>query len=129
MIYFNNSDVKLTPGYEVQKMFGNNAGDEYIESIFTIDNANADVQKRIAKSVVIDAKTGYLIVKLVNLLPVETTIDFKDLNLSNYNVEKTVLQGNPDDKNVKPVTTKDAVQNNKLVLPKYSFTVLKIKTK
>jgi len=129
MIYFNNSEIKLTPGYEVQKMFGTNAGDEYIESNFTTDNINADVHKRIAKSVVRDAKTGDLIIKLVNLLPVETTVDVKDLNLSNYNIEKTVLQGNPDEKNVKPVTTTDVVLNNKLVLPKYSFTVLRLKAK
>ena len=127
MIYFNNSEVKLTPGYEVQKMFGNNAGDEYVESNFIIDNTNADVQKRIAKSVVRDAKTGDIIIKLVNLLPVEATVDFKAFNLANYKIEKTVLQGNPDDKNVQPVTTSDAVQNSKLVLPKYSFTVLRLK--
>lgn len=129
MIYFNNSEIKLTPGYEVQKMFGTNAGDEYIESNFTTDNLNADVQKRIAKSVVRDAKTGDLIIKLVNLLPVEVSVDVKDLNLSNYNIAKTVLQGNPDEKSVKPVTTTDVVLNNKLVLPKYSFTVLRIKAK
>jgi alpha-L-arabinofuranosidase len=127
MIYFNNSEIKLTPGYEIQKMFGNNAGEEYIESSVTVDHGNADVQKRIAKSVVRDAKTGDLIIKLVNLLPVEATVDVKDLNLSNCNIEKTVLQGNPDEKNVKPVTTTDVVLNNKLVLPKYSFTVLRIK--
>lgn len=129
MIYFNSSEVRLTPGYEVQKMFGNNAGDEYIESNVTIDHTNADVQKRIATSVVRDAKTGDLIIKLVNLLPVETTVDVKDLNLSNHPVEKTVLQGNPDEKNVKPVTVTEAVQSNKLVLPSYSFTVVRIKFK
>ena len=129
MIYFNNSEIKLTPGYEVQKMFGNNAGEEYIESSVTVDHGNADVQKRIATSIVKDAKTGDLIVKLVNLLPVEATVDVKDLNLSHYNIAKTVLQGNPDEKNVKPVTTTDVVLNNKLVLPKYSFTVLRIKAK
>ncbi|MFY7840977.1 MAG: alpha-L-arabinofuranosidase C-terminal domain-containing protein, partial [Lacibacter sp.] len=129
MIYFNNSEVKLTPGYEVQKMFGNNAGNEYIENRIAVDNGNTDVQKRIATSVVKDAKTGDLIIKLVNLLPVEATVDVKDLQLGNYQVEKTVLQGNPDDKNVKPLVTTDVLQNNKLVLPKYSFTVLRIKNK
>ncbi|RXK62239.1 alpha-L-arabinofuranosidase [Lacibacter luteus] len=129
MIYFNNSELKPTPGYEVQKMFGNNAGEEYIESSVTVDHGNADVQKRIATSIVKDVKTGDLIIKLVNLLPVEATVDFKDLQLGNYQIEKTVLQGNPDDKNSKPVVTKEAVQNNKLLLPKYSFTVLRIKMK
>ena len=129
MIYFNNSEIKLTPGYEVQKMFGTNAGEEYIESNITSDNTNADVQKRIAKSVVRDATTGDIIIKLVNLLPVEAIVDFKDVNPGNYKIEKTMLQGNPDDKNVKPVTTNDALQNNKLVLPKYSFTVLRLKNK
>lgn len=129
MIYFNNSELKLTPGYEVQKIFGNNAGEEYIENGIAVDNGNTDVQKRIATSVVRDVKTGDLVIKLVNLLPVEAAVDFKDISLSNYSIEKTVLQGNPDDKNVKPVTTTNAIQNNKLVLPKYSFTVLRIKSK
>ena len=129
MIYFNNSEVKLTPGYEVQKMFGNNAGDEYIESSVTIDNLNDDVQKRFAKSVVRDTNTGDVIIKLVNLLPVEVTVDCKEFSLGNYKIEKTVLQGNFDDKKVQPVTNNITVQNNKLVLPKYSFTVLRLKNK
>ena len=129
MIYFNNSEVKLTPGYEVQKMFGNNAGDEYIESSVKIDNLNDDVQKRFAKSVVRDTNTGDVIIKLVNLLPVEVTVDCKEFSLGNYKIEKTVLQGNFDDKKVQPVTNNITVQNNKLVLPKYSFTVLRLKNK
>ncbi|MGC4102607.1 alpha-L-arabinofuranosidase C-terminal domain-containing protein [Ferruginibacter sp.] len=127
MIYFNNSEIKPTTGYEVQKMFGNNSGDEYIESTVSIDNNNTDVQQRIARSVVRDTKTGELFIKLVNLLPVAATIDFKNIVFSDYTTARTILQGNPDDKNVKAVTTQNDVQSNQLVLPAYSFTVLQMK--
>ncbi|MFN8252475.1 MAG: alpha-L-arabinofuranosidase C-terminal domain-containing protein [Ferruginibacter sp.] len=129
MIYFNNSEVKPTTGYEVQKLFGNNTGDEYIESVMSVDHNNTDVQKRIARSVVRNTKTGELFVKLVNLLPVETTVDCKNVSFSDYSIQKTVLQGSPDDKTAKPVTTQEILQNNTVILPAYSFTVLKLKGK
>ena len=70
LIYFNNTEVKPTVGYYAQQMYGQNAGSEYIASSVTLDNAQDAVKKRIGVSVVRDGKTGDMIVKLVNLLPV-----------------------------------------------------------
>jgi len=129
LIYFNNSEVKPTPGYEVQKLFGNNVGDEYIANTLSTDNQNVDIRKRIAHSVVCDTKTGDLLVKLVNLLPVETNVEFKNFTDLSRKIEKTVLQGNPEDKTAKPAYEIIDIHDNKIVLPEYSFTILKIKRK
>ena len=71
LIYFNSTEVKPTVGYWVQQLFGNNIGDEYIYSGIELSNKWDTVSKRIAKSIVRDSKTGDIIVKIVNLLPVE----------------------------------------------------------
>ena len=62
--------MKPTVGYYAQQMYGQNAGSEYIASSVTLDNAQDAVKKRVGVSVVRDGKTGDMIVKLVNLLPV-----------------------------------------------------------
>ena len=71
LIYFNNREVKPTTGYYVQKLYGQNAGNEYLPSKITLDNRDDQVRKRIAASIVRDSASGDVIVKLVNLLPVE----------------------------------------------------------
>src|SRR5690606_14267790 len=54
LIYFNNTDVKLTVGYYVQQLFGHNAGNEYLPIQMTLSDNREDVKKRIAASFVRD---------------------------------------------------------------------------
>jgi alpha-L-arabinofuranosidase len=131
LIYFNNTEVRPTVGYEVQKLYGQNAGDQYIPSEISLSNNQENVKNRIALSVVRDSKTNDLIVKLVNLLPVavNSLIDLKNANLGNKEAVKTVLKGDPSDKNSKPVVSICSVSELKNVeIPPYSFTVYRIKT-
>lgn len=130
LIYFNNTEVKPTVGYYVQKLYGENAGDEYLASYMDISSHDEKVKKRIACSVVRDSKTNDTIIKLVNLLPVEVkpALDINPLNITGEKVIKTVLTGQPEDKDAKPEETLITVSDIKdLRLPAYSFTVLRIK--
>jgi alpha-L-arabinofuranosidase len=132
LIYFNNTEVRPTVGYEVQKLYGQNAGDEYIPSEITLSNNQENVKNRIAISVVRDSKTNDLIVKLVNLLPVAvtTSIDLKNENLENKETIKTLLKGDPSDRNAKPIVSACSISElMKTELPAYSFTVYRIKIK
>ncbi len=138
MIYFNNTQVKPTTGYYVQKLFGNNAGDKYARTAVTLlnengralpDNArNAPLLKRFASSCVIDTKTNTATVKIVNLLPfeVKTTLKLDNLVPSQVNATMTVLSGKPDDVNVRPAEPKDVTLDSStaLALKPFSLTVL-----
>lgn len=129
LIYFNNTEVKPTVGYYVQQLYGQHSGDEYLTSKIELsDNRNA-VQKRIAKSIVRDSKTGDVIVKLVNMLPVEVNakLDLTGINITNPVASRTLLTGAPDDKSAKPVSDSFNAGDN-CKLPAYSFTVLRFKT-
>ena len=64
LIYFDNTNIYLTPDYYVQKLFGQNSGDEYIPSMISLSDNNEDVQKRVASSLVYDSKSGDYILKL-----------------------------------------------------------------
>jgi len=129
LIYFNNTEVKPTVGYWVQKLFSNNAGEEYIPAKVETTTDNPKVRARFAHSIVRDAATGDYIVKLVNLLPVETTVSFRNFDFENSPVEKTVLTGDPADRAAKPTTDNVVLNDNNVVLPAYSFTVLRVKNK
>jgi alpha-L-arabinofuranosidase len=133
LIYFNNTQVKPTVGYHVQKLYGINAGNEYLPATITLSNNQDAVKKRIAYSVVRDTKSKDLIIKLVNLLPVAvpSEIDLKNIRLAGTNAVKTVLQGNdPSDKNAMPVESTIEVSDKFIAeVPAYSFTVIRIKTK
>jgi len=133
LIYFNNTQVKPTVGYQVQKLYGLNSGNEYLPATITLSNNQDAVKKRIAYSVVRDAKSKDLIIKLVNLLPVAvpSEIDLKNITVTGTNAVKTVLQGNdPSDKNAVPVESTIAVSEKlRSELSPYSFTVIRIRTK
>lgn len=128
LIYFNNTEVKPTVNYEVQKLFGNNSGNEYLPANIKLSNEDEVVKKRFAISVLRDSSDGSLIVKMVNLLPVATSVNLDLSNLSaGSKAEKSVLQGNPDDKSVPVIVTTVSIGAElKEVLPPYSFTVCKI---
>lgn len=66
MLYFNNDTVKLTPSYEVQKLFSTHGGDVYVNSHI---NLPEEYQKWVGTSVVKDTKNNITWVKVVNALP------------------------------------------------------------
>ena len=66
LIYFDNTSVKTTPDYEVQKMFATHNGSVYIESNLDIDEA---LRKFVGISVVRNTHTGKTWLKIVNILP------------------------------------------------------------
>ncbi|MDR1504483.1 MAG: carbohydrate binding domain-containing protein [Prevotella sp.] len=129
LIYFNNTEVKPTVGYYVQQLYGQHSGDEYLTSKIELSDNRDAVQMRIAKSIVRDSKTGDVIVKLVNMLPVEVNakLDLAGINITNPVASRTLLTGTPDDKSAKPVSDSFNVSDS-CKLPAYSFTVLRFKT-
>jgi alpha-L-arabinofuranosidase len=87
------------------------------------------VRKRIGVSVVRDAHTGDMIVKLVNLLPVAARmeVELPSLEGMKKTAVKTVLAGDPKDKNARPVESAMEVSEKFAhELPAYSFTVIRI---
>lgn len=130
LIYFNNKEVKPTVGYYTQLLYGQNAGDTYLPSDRKLDNSRADVQKRIASSVVRDSRTGDVIIKMVNLLPVsvKTTVNCPDID-SQQAVLK-VLSGKPADRQAKPVESALSVSERfDYEMPAYSLSVIRITDK
>ncbi|HBB00403.1 MAG TPA: alpha-L-arabinofuranosidase [Porphyromonadaceae bacterium] len=131
LIYFNNTEVKPTVGYYVQKLFGHHAGSEYIASRIIPSDNREDVRKRIAASFVTDKETNDLIIKLVNLLPVtvSSNIDLTDMQIpGNAPAMLTVMQGNLDDETVRPEESALAVSGQlDYDLPAYSFSIIRIK--
>lgn len=132
LIYFNNAAVKTTVGYEVQKLYGIHAGDQYLPSLISLSNNQEAVRKRVAVSIVRATGSKDIIIKMVNLLPVpvNTTVDLNGITPAGTGAVKTMLQGQPADKNVKPVTEPFTVGGtSSTALPAYSFTVIRIPTK
>ena len=130
MIYFNNTEAKPTVNYYVQKMYGQNAGDLYLASDVKLSDSNPDVRKRIAMSVVKDSKTGDVMVKLVNVLPVaiNAKVNLEGVAVVPQLARKTVLTGDLNEKHLQPTT--GTVQIDKAFdcqLPAYSFTVIRIR--
>lgn len=131
MIYFDNGSVSPTVGYYVQKMFGNNSGDSYVPADRTLDNSRADVDLRVASSVVVDSNTGDVILKLVNMLPVEvnTTADLSSLT-DGGRASLTVLSGSPSDTDAKPVDSSVAFGSKfSYAMPPYSLSVIRMRGK
>ena len=129
LIYFNNKEVKPTVDYYVQQLYGQNAGNEYITSKVSLDNNQTSVRKRIGVSVVRDVPSGDLIIKLVNMLPVNVNaeLEFPLLKGKHMTAVKTVLVGRPDDKEVHPISENMDVGEQFLCeSPAYSFIVIRI---
>ncbi len=131
LIYFNNQEVKLTTGYQVQKMYAHNSGDTYIMSTMHLSDNNPKVRARIARSVIRDSATGDIIIKLVNLLPVEVQARFvfESGGISGKNLPacKTVLTGKPTDTELLPSVSEMEIGNHGTCeMPPYSFVVIRI---
>lgn len=130
LIYYNNTEVRPSPGYAVQKMFAENSGDTYIATELKVETRNESIRKRITASLVYDSNTNDFILKLVNLLPVETTIE---LNMpfiqgEHSTCERQILCGEPTD--VTYTIEKDNIRlspSQTYRLPKRSLTVLRIR--
>lgn len=130
LIYFNNREVRPTTGYYVQKLYGQNAGDHYIPSQINLDNQDGRVKLRVGSSIVRDSKTGDVIVKLVNLLPVsiETDVRLPGMDGIQSSATRTVLAGAPEATPLPVTDTIEAGTSFKQELPAYSFTVIRLKT-
>ena len=129
LIYFNNREVRPTTGYYVQKLYGQHAGDHYIPSQVNLDNQDSRVKLRVG-SIVRDSKTGDVIVKLVNLLPVsiETDVRLPGMDGIQSSATRTVLAGAPEATPLPVTDTIEAGTSFKQELPAYSFTVIRLKT-
>lgn len=130
LIYFNGSEVKPTVNYYVQQLYGNNPGDSYLQSFVKLSD-NSEVNKRLGISVVTDAATGDLIIKIANVLPVSVMPEIALQNITAKGAATyTVFAEKPDSKTGRPVTTSiPAQQALSKELPPYSFTVIRFKTK
>ncbi|MFV0471937.1 MAG: alpha-L-arabinofuranosidase C-terminal domain-containing protein [Paludibacteraceae bacterium] len=132
LIYFNNAEVKPTVGYFVQKLFGQNSGDIYVNSKTIFSTKNENVRKQIASSIVKESKTGDYILKLVNILPTATNVEV-EFDGSVYfqpTAEKSVLSGMPQDKKARPIS--EIIETGgslKYTLLPYSFTVIRLQAK
>lgn len=129
LIYFNNQEVKPTVGYYTQQLYGQNSGDIYLPADRTADNDRTDVNRRIATSVVKDSRTGDVIIKLVNLLPVEVHARMACPGLPGGKAVVKVLAGAPDDKSARPVEdTLQVGEQFDYEMPAYSLSVIRVKS-
>lgn len=134
MIFFDNTNICLTPNYYVQQMFSTNQGDNYYSKAVSVDPRDTTL----AASCVQDSKTGDVILKLVNASAEskKMTVNLAVFGKINAEAEQTLLSGKPDAENtvdnprnivpvksvlkVRPKFTYDA--------PPMSLTVIRIKT-
>ena len=147
LIYFDNTSVQPTVNYYVQKLYGNNSGDEYIYSDMELTPPDlptgavkastqqmAAAEKRIAHSVVRDSKTGDIIIKLVNCtnLPVSVDVNLGGNPSAVRQATITTLAGNkPGDVNkdgsLAPAeTTAELANTFTQQMPAYSFIVIRL---
>jgi alpha-L-arabinofuranosidase len=100
LIYFNNSTVVPTANYYVQQLFGQNQGTEYVAGVVA-PPAGAVADTTVAASCVRDAKTGDVILKLVNASATAQPfqVDLSGLKGVNLAATRTVFTGDKDAKN------------------------------
>ena len=130
LIYFTNTEVLPTVNYEVQRLYGQNAGNQYVPSLLTVNTLDDKVLKRVACSIVKDSETNEMIVKIANLLPVDVNVDldWSALGVTSSVVKKYTLSGEPTDSKAKVVESSEEIQQGKkMVLGRYSFVVLRVK--
>ncbi|HET9503898.1 MAG TPA: alpha-L-arabinofuranosidase C-terminal domain-containing protein [Hymenobacter sp.] len=100
LIYFNNRTVVPTANYYVQQLFGQNQGTEYVSGVVA-PPPGAVADTTVAASCVRDAKTGDVILKIVNasatVQPFQ--VDLSGLKGVNLAATRTVFTGDKDAKN------------------------------
>lgn len=132
LIYFNNSEVHPTASYYTQRMFGQNSGDEYIPAELNTYQQDRKVNLRIGQSVIRESKTGDIIIKLVNLLPISVNTNLYLPSLQGYNpiASTSILTGDIRSKTAIPVNGNLAIgEKFSYKMPQYSFTVIRITAK
>ncbi|MCX8157377.1 MAG: alpha-N-arabinofuranosidase [Verrucomicrobiae bacterium] len=133
MIYFNGTQVFLTPNYYVQQLFSRNNGDRALD--FAFQGARPAMM---AVSAVRDSRTGHLVLKLVNggESAVTLNIDFNGLPERDMAAPRWLLTGpgpdafNADDQPpvLKPVSQEITVRPRwEYQAPPYSLTVIRIR--
>ena len=129
LIYFTNTEVSPSTGYEVQRLFGQNSGTHYLPSTILLAEPNGDVQRRVAVSVVLDEDTGDWILKCVNMLPVTNEVSMQlPAETPNQVKMSQVLTGKIGDARLKAVDHPAVVEEGKLKvsLPAYSFFIVRL---
>lgn len=135
LIYFTNTEVKPTANYFVQMLFGQHSGTKYQPAALSIQDANGknvsdEAKLRLASSIVRDEKTGDVIVKLVNMLPVAATVDIpvQVLQPGAKSVKSYLFTGPGDSRKSTLSEEKLSVEAAmKIELQPYSLRVLRIK--
>ena len=146
LIYFNNTELKPSCNYFVHRAFGQNAGDEYVFSNLQAKYNGyddlytpLDLDQRVRNSVVIDSKTGDIIIKLVSIVAKENKVTINlgtDFDLAAYNpaAQFTLLSCAEKPNNKRQWDTNETTSVNidksfSLTLPCYSVGVLRIQKK
>lgn len=132
LTYFDNTSVTLTPDYWVQHMYGNNPGSEYIANDvkLSLKQPDADVSNRVGFSAVRDGASGDLLLRMVNMLPVELPMQLQATGVSlGGSHSAVILTGDINDRNATPKELEITLDSAKPVytMPPYSFTILRIK--
>ena len=131
LIYFSGTEVYPTINYHVQKLFGEHAGDEYLDT-----SIHGDGTKRVTASTVRDSRSGDIILKVVNgsATPVRSTLRWNGLVAESARARRVVLAHanaeavNPDgaERPVQPVQDEITIQPTMgYELPAHSLTVLR----
>ena len=95
MIYFSNTKVDKTTTYEVQKLFGTNAGTNYLKNTLSFGNALDQRQTLKVAASAVQTKDGDTVLKYINTLnhPVSITVTLEDGKSIPASAERTVLTG------------------------------------
>jgi len=95
MIYFSNTKIDKTTTYEVQKLFGANAGTEYLKNTLSFGSALDERQTRRVAASVVTTDDGDVVLKYVNRLdrPVSITVTLEDGRGIPASAKRTVLTG------------------------------------
>lgn len=128
LIYFNNTEVKPTVNYQVQKLFGQYSGTNYLPAVGKLSNEEEAVKKRIAWSVVENPQTKEMVIKLVNILPVSVKVQVNGLNIPAQPARSIVLKGKPEERSGTTEEIQVGVADNFTTeLPPYSLMVIPVK--
>jgi len=122
MIYFNNTSLRTTPAYDVQRLFSNASGNEYIATHLAI--ADQQLSHRVAASLVANSTTGEQYLKLVNALPVPLQLSLEGLSLPE-GTQAEGFEGKPEEQRTQcHVVSLPAGRS--VELPPYSLRVIKV---
>lgn len=120
LIYFNATNVTVTPSYETQRLFSTHSGNEYVNSRLNVNDST--VRQRVAASVVRDSRTGHTFLKVVNALPRTTSLHVNGIDMPAGCAVETFC-GQPSDKQVSVSRTTTTTAGTINLAP-YSVTVI-----